>query len=469
MLRLMRCLYCGVLQDEPAGAKLCALCGGDLTFEREAPWDKPSGYVRAQMELDQVRAPSGRNVDRHLLVTIQTPAQVPPQECAPTKTGRSPLSFSAILDVSGSMRGPKITQAKEAVRHALRRLHNGDLFSLITFASDVKCPCEPAVVDKHTRRVVESTLQEIWSGGMTALHGGLELGLKKVLAVQQETNLALLLSDGQANVGETDIEIVGQSAYQARRRGVIVSTLGLGRDYNEALMAEIATQGGGRFYHVMQADKIGPYLSGELGEVATLAARDASLRITLPAGATLIPLSSAYPTQQGSSQATVSIGSIPSDTELEIPLRLTLHAQPANTRQSVEGALTYRSPAGNRLETPLNRVTVRFMEQRAFGRRDGVVVPVVERVLEQIKAVNVLGTSRAMAKSAAEGAQRANASLVTLREYAALLGEERAEEEALGAKTEFSAMQAAPAAAKTVVAAAFALHRSAKKFSKSGQ
>ncbi|MBN1953479.1 MAG: VWA domain-containing protein [Anaerolineae bacterium] len=464
MPRLMRCQYCGLLQDEPVGVKTCSRCGGELDFETPPAPDQAASYVQAQMELDQVAAPSGRNVDRYLLVTVRTPNQVPTEETAATETGRQTLNFTAVLDVSGSMRGPKLGQAKEAVRHALRRLHDGDVFSLVIFSSDARCIFEPAEIDDQSRRVVESALQEMQAGGMTALCGGLEMGLEKVAARKQETNLVLLLSDGQANVGETDVEMVGQRGFEARQQGVIVSTLGVGSDYNEALMAEIATQGGGRFYHVTDAGQISAYLTGELGEVAALAAREMTIRLQIPAGAALFPLSAAYPARQGAGEATVSIGDVPSGIELQVPIRLTLPAQPAGSRLSVEGALDYRSPAGNHLTTPLNRVTVRFKDHAAFDRREGAVIPVVERVLEQMKAANVLGVSRAMAKSTAEGAQRADAELGQLREYAALLGQERAEEEQSKMAARFQEMKQAPAQAKAAVADAFSVQRSAKKF-----
>ena len=50
MPRLMRCQYCGLLQDEPSGVKTCARCGGELAFEVEPPPDERASYVRAQME-----------------------------------------------------------------------------------------------------------------------------------------------------------------------------------------------------------------------------------------------------------------------------------------------------------------------------------------------------------------------------------------------------------------------------------
>ena len=66
---------------------------------------------------------------------------------------------------SGSMRGSKLAQAKEAVRQALRRLHDGDVFSLVIFSEDVKTAVAPTALDAHTRSVVESALQEIEAGG----------------------------------------------------------------------------------------------------------------------------------------------------------------------------------------------------------------------------------------------------------------------------------------------------------------
>ena len=397
MAQLMRCQYCGLLQDEPQGAKSCSRCGGELAYEGQPPTGRAASYVQVQMELDQVNAPSGQNVERFLLITIRTPDPIPPEEAAAATGARAPLGLTAILDVSGSMQGEKLLHAQDALRQALSRLHDGDVVSLVTFADEPRCLLEPTLVDQRIRGTLESALQEMQAGGMTALCGGLELGLEKASNVRQDAHLALLLSDGQANVGETDLEIIGKRASQGRQNGVIVSTLGVGLDYIEALMAEIATQGGGRFYHILDPGQIPAYLAGELGEVADLAARETKIHLAIPEGATLVPLSAAYPVQQGAGQAVVSAGDIPRATELEIPLRLALISRDAGTRLSIEGSLTYRSPAGNDFEAPINRVSVRFLEGKRFAPRQGVVAPVVEHVLTQMKAAGVLHLSRAMA------------------------------------------------------------------------
>ena len=467
MDRLMRCKYCGTLQDEPQGAKVCVQCGGELAWE-EAPTFKGRSYVRAQLELDQIAAPGGQVVERHLIVTVETPDAVPPGEQAHSLSGRDALHFVAVLDISGSMSGSKIAAAKQAVRAAMDRLQDGDVFSLVTFSTDVRCPLSAKPVNAGMRRVLESSLQEIRAGGQTALCGGLELGITQAIDARQSTNLVLLLSDGQANVGETDVEAVGCRAIDARAKGVTVSTLGVGNDYNEALMAEIAIDGGGRFYHIADASQIAMYLTGELGEMTSLAARNASVTLDLPTGTGVHTFSSAYPVRG----LCVSLGDIPVSTSLEVVLRVLLPPQAVGTRLPIEGVLRYQSPAGTELATPLNRVTVRYDRESVFVLAEGVVKPIVRRVLGHMQATGVLATSKAATRSVQDAKQERDTSLSSMRKYAALLGEDKEAAETLAEGSEVMSFMAAPAApaakrqAKAATHAAMRRHRGSKDFDK---
>ncbi len=274
------------------------------------------------------------------------------------------------------------------------------------------------------------------------------------------------MSDRQANVGETDLEKIGGRSLKARQHGLTVSTLGVGEDYNEALMAEIAIQGGGRYYHIQAAQQISAYLTGELGEAANLAARNTILLIDLPAESVLVPLSAAYPAEMVGSQASVSVGDIPCEVEMEIPLRLTLFSQQAGARLSLDGQVTFQSPAGNLLSSPLNRVTVRFLSDKEFTLREGQVLPTAERVIRHLHAAQVLSTSRAMASSLQAGAQQATIGIDALRSYAEIVGTGNAQKCLNELQEDFRVMAASPAQAKTHVAAAFRVHRSSKDFHK---
>lgn len=464
MKKMMRCIYCGILQDEPTGAKVCVQCGGELVYEQALAISAQGSYLTGQLALDQVDAPAGQNVERHLLVNLQTPAEIPDEHRSEAQGKRPPMGFTAVLDVSGSMGGGKIQQAKEALRQALGRVMDDDVFSMVVFSSDVRVVLEPTVVGQHTRGVIKSALQEINAGGMTALCGGLELGLGKALEKQQDSHLVLLLSDGQANVGETDLEKVGYRALEARQKGLVISTLGVGADYNEALMAEIATQGGGRFYHIQDESEINAYLTGELGEMAALAAREVKILLNVPPGMVLMPLSAAYPTSQGDGKAIVAVGSLPLDLELELPIRVLAPAQKVGSRMKLDGEVQYLTPGGMALKSGLNRVTLRFVEAHKFQQRDGAVIPVVERVMEHIKATSVLGYARSAAKDPQQAMEKARQESERVRAYATLLGEERGEEEAKIFEREVNYMQSAPMHSKQMVSEKHAFVRSTRQY-----
>ena len=460
MPKLMRCPFCGLLQDEPAGVKACQRCGGELVFEDALPVASGDTYLKAQMELDQVNAPAQQMVDRYLLVTLRTPEKLPQHFQAKTDAGRAPLSLSVVLDVSGSMHGQKIEQTREALRMAARMLHEGDSLAMSVFSNDAQVVMAPRPFDSDTKRVFLSLVDEIRPGGSTALSDGLNLGLAQADKMPPGSRLTLLLSDGQANIGETDLEVIGQAARQASTREILVSTLGVGMDYNEALMTEIATQGKGRFYHVQNPQDIMTTMTAELGEAADLAAEDVHLQINLPSGAGLLPLSKAYGCQIKDGQALVSIGDIPLDLEVEVPLRLTIYPAKDGERLGVEGSIRYQAPSGEALLTALNRVTVRVMAQAQYEGQKLVIQPVAERVARQLHASQVLSYSRALSTQDGQELEKAEQGREQLREYLGLLDEKRRVRINQEMEEDFTALRTASPRAKQSVYAAYSKSRS---------
>ncbi len=205
-------------------------------FETPQAPEKRGSYLEAQMELDQVSAPSGQMIDRYLLLTLKTPEEVPAEHAAKTEAGRPPVNFHAVVDVSGSMHGAKIEQTKQALLMASRLLRVGDRVSISVFSDKPRLVLKPTKVDRSTKKVLDSAVKDIQANGMTALFGGLSLGIQQAQKKQLDNTLVLLLSDGRANVGETDLEVIGKLVKDAAKTGLVVSTLGVGMDYNEALM-----------------------------------------------------------------------------------------------------------------------------------------------------------------------------------------------------------------------------------------
>jgi hypothetical protein len=142
-----------------------------------------------------------------------------------------------------------------------------------------------------------------------------------------------------------------------------------------------------------------------------------------------------------------------------------LPPQPADSRLRIEGSLSYRSPAGNELIMPLNAVTLRYTSSEAFERREGAVLPVVERVLDQMQARGVLDAVRTDAvMGVAAGSAKRRLDVESIRSYASLLGDETAEKWSGDQAAVYRAMASDVAASKFATQRAHGRQRSTKNF-----
>jgi hypothetical protein len=180
----------------------------------------------------------------------------------------------------------------------------------------------------------------------------------------------------------------------------------------------------------------------------------------------LIPLSAAYPAEQVDGKVRIAIGDVACDQELEIPLRLTLYAQSAGTRLSISGQVLYNSPASHPLASSFNRVTVRFVSPDSFELRQGLAVPVAEKVMPHLRASYVLGVNRAAAIDPERARKLADQDAETLRLYARLLGDDKVVEMESDLSTSLNMFAASPAQVKRRVHEAHAIGRTLRDFMK---
>src|SRR5437867_4561602 len=156
------------------------------------------------------------------------------------KPKRTPLNLAVALDRSGSMTGAKIEKARQAAMGLVDHLAPGDLFSMITYSdhAEVLVPAQE-VEDKEA---LKQRIARIRAGGSTALYAGVRLAaaqLEKHLSARR-INRVILLSDGLGNVGPSSPSDLRQLGRSLSERGVAVTTIGVGDDYNEELMAGLA-------------------------------------------------------------------------------------------------------------------------------------------------------------------------------------------------------------------------------------
>lgn len=161
-------------------------------------------------------------------------------EISPTRSisdVRMPLNFALALDRSGSMAGEKLRTMKEAVKHIITQLGEEDILSIVSFESrtEVLAPAKPGMDKKALLRAIE----KIRDGGGTNMAPALNTAIKLVKLHMDETRVSriVLLTDGEA----TDrMEDSYRAADEAGSAGIPIIGLGLGKDWNETFLFELA-------------------------------------------------------------------------------------------------------------------------------------------------------------------------------------------------------------------------------------
>ncbi|MGZ5286374.1 MAG: vWA domain-containing protein [Flavisolibacter sp.] len=213
---------------------------------------------------------------------------------------RVPLNISIVIDRSGSMQGIKMGHAKRAAKNIIDQLHTNDYVSIVIYDNNVDSLQPPILVtDKQS---IRKKIDGISPRGSTNVWGGSELGYEFVKRNYREgfVNRVLLISDGIANTGLTDSTIIRLKVRHFKDvEGITISTFGVGYDYNESLMTDMAETGAGNYYFIDAAEKLTGIFEKELAGLLMLAAKDAEVKINLPEG---VRLEKGYPlryTQQG--------------------------------------------------------------------------------------------------------------------------------------------------------------------------
>jgi len=186
----------------------------------------------------------------------------------PASDGDAQVSrdLTLVVDVSGSMSGEKLEQAKSALRQSLGMLQPRDRFRLIAFSSGVRYFREgwttgtrDALAD--ARRFVD----DLVANGGTNLEGAVDAALAD-RGASERLSLILLLTDGLPSVGEQAPDRIAASAAGRIGRARIF-TVGVGHDVNTYLLDRLAVEGRGSATYVSPGADVGDAVGGVLSKL----------------------------------------------------------------------------------------------------------------------------------------------------------------------------------------------------------
>jgi len=254
---------------------------------------------------------------------------------------RAPVDLALVLDRSGSMSGQPIAKAREAAADLVRRLNDGDRLSIVHFGSEARLAFELSAAGAGGRERALAAIQGIASDGGTNMGQALQMAEKTLSADPREKTVrrVVLMSDGQANEGLLGPALV-DLADRFAKKGIGLSALGLGVDYDEDNMRALADHGGGQYRYLKNADELSAALTQELAQASATAASGIQLALDAAPGVEVLDAVSYELIRDGSS-IRIAVRDIAAGETRRIALRVRSGSGGAGLRELIRARVVY--------------------------------------------------------------------------------------------------------------------------------
>ncbi|WP_377271220.1 von Willebrand factor type A domain-containing protein [Peterkaempfera sp. SMS 1(5)a] len=197
---------------------------------------------------------------------------------------RAPADLTFVVDTSGSMAETgRLDLVRRALNLLIDRLRPQDSMAIVSFSTDARLRV-PAVhpVDAAARRRLHQAVDGLSPEESTNLEAGLTLGYQQAAEQRREgaVNRVVVLSDGLANTGSTDSDTILERVSKARReQGITLFGVGVGSQYGDQLMEQLADRGDGHTSYVADDEDARKVFVDQLPANLDLRARDAKAQV----------------------------------------------------------------------------------------------------------------------------------------------------------------------------------------------
>lgn len=286
------------------------------------------------------------------------------------KNARVPVSLTLVIDRSGSMGSEqKMDAAEDAACKALQELQQGDRFSAVSFDNGAEVLLDNVLVGNEGTAAACRTIKELSARGSTDMTSGLNVGgseAQKMFAPGR-VNRMLLLSDGQP---DSEAGLADQTKALAKL-GITTTTIGLGTDYNEDLMARIADSGLGNSWFVESRTEMGggaaqlaKIFQTELQSMAEVVARNASVTLSPKNGLEIVDVTG-FTFDKSGAKFVIPVGDIYGGRTTDVLVKVRHTAQQEGVQDLLDVDVGFNAAADNTAFSTVLAVNATFTKDTA--------------------------------------------------------------------------------------------------------
>lgn len=197
-------------------------------------------------------------------------------EGMPAQLPKLPLNLCLVIDRSSSMRGDRLNQVKDAAGRIIDQLGPDDYFSLVVFndRADVVVTAQRATNKGDLKRMIGG----IEAAGGTEMATGMALALQEIQRPMLARGISrlMLLTDGRTYGDESQCVDI---ARRAQSRGIGLTALGVGNEWNEDLLETMTARENSRAQYITSAQEISKVFNEELQRMHSIFAQRVQLQI----------------------------------------------------------------------------------------------------------------------------------------------------------------------------------------------
>lgn len=202
----------------------------------------------------------------------------------PTITKQSvlpPANLVFLVDVSGSMSdNDKLPLVKSSLKMLTKQLRSQDTISIVTYAGRTQVTL-PATKGSDTDKIL-AAIDNLDASGSTNGEAAIKLAYQqaKIHYKKDGINRILMMTDGDFNVGVSDVDEMLDIIRRERDSGVSLSTFGFGEgNLNDHMMEQVADNGNGNYSYIDSLSEAKKALVDEMSATFNTVAKDVKVQV----------------------------------------------------------------------------------------------------------------------------------------------------------------------------------------------